>query len=320
MSIYTTKYKVKNSNGNADLVNVFQINPNNTLIDRPFTINSGTVGVSYNSGFYILSFQSNSQITLSNLITNPVYVVCVGGGGGGSGGKTQVSDKHPGSGGNGGGFVNGYFSRTDANSTLNIVIGSGGTGQGYDTDGTVGSDSSITSTDSSVNVIAKGGNGGKVLYPPDAQTANTVTNITSITNSPAGIISGNHANIYSKTIGSDNVTIYQSASGLNGFSAVIPPNSNNICYYAGGGASGGYFRGGTFSFTDNVMGGLGGGGNGQYCSPTSPYYPVVTPNTNGVDYTGGGGGGGTVKVNSGVTTAIGGNGGKGNVTIYFEYP
>ncbi len=317
MSNLTTKYLVNNSNGTGDLTTIFQINPNNTIIDKPFTISSGNANITYESGFYILNFLNNSVITLSNNITSEIYFICVGGGGGGSGGTPSSTDKIPGSGGNGGGFVNGYFKQTDSNGIFNIIVGAGGSGGSYEAVGNAGLDSSIKSTDNSINIVAKGGNGGVLFYPPAGQPANIVSsNINKITNSPEGIVSGNHANIYI----SGSIKIYNSTCGLNGFSTRIPPNSNNICYYAGGGASGGYFQGGTFAYVNNITGGLGGGGNGQYSSGTGDNYPINTPNTNGIDYTGGGGGGGTVPLNSSVTTARGGNGGIGNVTLYFKYP
>ena len=313
-----TEYYISNSNGTDDLIKIFGINPNNTIIDRPFTINSGTVQISYESGSYILLVQTDAQVTFTNSITNNIYFVCVGGGGGGGGGL----DQHPGTGGNGGGFVNGYFAQADSGEVLNVTIGSGGNGGSTGNPGVSGSsgnESSIISSNNNISIVAAGGNGGRVSvgasYYPISQSSNKYSGFVNIlTTSPEGIVSGGHPCTNASNA-------YLSSCGVNGFSATIPLNSINRRYFGGGGGGGGYYQGESFDFGNNISGGLGGGGNGQYNSGYSSdnYAPVVTPNVDGVNYTGGGGGGGAIY-NSASTTGKGGNGGKGVVIFYFVFP
>lgn len=311
MSSTNTNYIVTNTNGSTDLINIFQINPNNTngvaILPPPFTT-TGSPFIEYNSGYYILKYTTNGTFN-SNSITSlgTINVLIVGGGGSGGGSSSSGSDSA--SGGNGGSVIYFDFTPTNTLSLLNINIGSGGAGVVSNTPGNPGSNSVISSNDFTINVTAPAGNGGySGAYWPTPQPSATISlsgtyNIYYQT--PVNTITGGNANLSSTTTGI-------STAGNNGYGTFIPNNSINLKYLGGGGGGSGAYVGGTFGFTNSGNGGLGGGGNGGYNSGVSPY-PFVSVG-NGINGTGGGGGGSATY-----TGSTSGSGGSGVVILWFKY-
>lgn len=312
MSTTNTNYIVNNSslNTQTDLINIFQINPlgyGTNVLPPPYTITgSGGATVQYNSGWYVLKFNTgSSSISIDSSITT-IYALVVGGGGSGGGGIGAST--YSSSGGNGGSVIHVSFTNPGAN--VDVSVGSGGAAAAFGNNGSPGNNSQLTISTSTIK--APGGQGGVTgNYWPSGQSACTVSSgITLYYQTPENTITGGNSAVQKVP---DRIS-----AGNNGYGAFIPTNSINLSYFGGGGGGCSSYIGGTFQTDSPGNGGLGGGGNGGYNYGEAPSYPFVSVG-NGINGTGGGGGGG-VEAYDPSKSVGGGSGGDGVVIIYFQYP
>jgi hypothetical protein len=230
-----------------------------------------------NSIAWVQTYTSNG--TFSNASNGTLVIECWGGGGGGGGAKQNGSNITYRAGGGGGGAYSKVTITYNANTTLNINVGSGGSkGSNTGGDGGPGSESNVKNGATTLCSAAGGGGGGGVT-----------------TNSYGAGGSG----------GSSGVGYLY--SGGNG----VTPSSANTCSGGGGGGGGSTAVGSNGS---NCTGGNGGNGNGGKGGDGNTGSSNGT-NASATGY--GGGGGGGRRSGTGTSGSTGGDGRQGYVVLTF---
>lgn len=277
------------------------------------------------NGVYSMSFSVSGGGSLFNnkqvfsvsgnfIIPNDVFTVfisCIGGGGGGSSGAATVtSSQAKGGGGGGGSDTIGQQVNVTPGETINMIIGAGGVGGAVTSNGdpinsgASGGDSYSTINSAQEAIILSQGGGGGTL---DVGGLTTISqgvlgvNSFSVLAGAGGIGGGNDST--NGAVG--NTVRYISLIGAieSALIASSPTAGGTNATFGGGGGGGG-----------NGYFGLGGnGGNGAASSGVNGNAGSDSASLGG----GGGGGGGTDVTNPAVFSGKGGDGGNGQIEIWY---
>lgn len=172
--------------------------------------------------------------------------ICLVGGGGGGGGYGNEG-KHVNGSGGGGGYVQTYLSRVLTNNNMQIIIGAGGSGGEFKSDGGDGGATQII-IQNNENMIANGGKAGLAAFKYDSDVL-------------GGVGNGNGGGTYY-------------ASGFNEYDQLPGGKGSGYIFddislgYAGGGGGGAGYAGGSTSTYHNP-GGSPYGGHGAYYDGSS---------------------------------------------------
>lgn len=280
--------------------------------ERVTTICTGG-NMAYISGTKVVHvFTTNGTFECSQDITAEIFAL--GGGGGGGGGGLGYNGPGVGAGGGGGQYQLLYDQTISSTTTLNIVIGAGGSSAAA-SHGTAGGDTIISGLGPDIRAL--GGNGGGY----GNGTENPIASITNI-GAPGGGSCGSISNPSGNKIGG-----YLAGGEVDGScgGGASQDNQGGNSDSNGGGAGGAGFLylngltygsggGGGLSGHIEKFGNIGLGGGTEAGNGALSYRNINA--TNGVNGRGGGGGGGGSKNG---TNRIGGAGGSGVVFISFEY-
>lgn len=215
-----------------------------------------------------------------------VDITLVGGGGGGGGYGNE--GKHVNGSGGGGGYVQTYLSRILANNNMQIIIGAGGSGGEFKSDGGDGGATQII-IQNNENMIANGGKAGLAAFKYDSDVL-------------GGVGNGNGGGTYY-------------ASGLDKYDQLPGGKGSGYIFddislgYAGGGGGGAGYTGG-YTSTYHNPGGSPYGGHGAYYDGSSS----GSSGRQASSGTGAGAGGG-----GGVYGLYGAKGGNGRAYFRFHF-